>query len=66
MASYFTDEEEGTRELINDCMKGLDESVKLEYLVNCLVLKYRYNMTVKEIFCAELIAKEDFEAGLGE
>ena len=64
MCHYFTDEAEGTRELINECIEGLDDSIKFEYIINCLVLKSRKDMTVKEIFCAELMARQEFEEKL--
>jgi len=64
MAHYFTDEDDSIRTLIDKCAGELDEASKADYLVNCLVLKYRQGMTVKEIFEAELKAKKAFEADL--
>lgn len=64
MAHYFTDEIPETRELIEKCMEGLLPHLRADYLLNCLVLKHKKNMTVKEVFEAELKSKERFEADL--
>lgn len=53
MANYFTDEDKAIRDLINECVMPLDEAIRADYLINCLVLKHTTNMTVKEIFEAE-------------
>jgi hypothetical protein len=66
MANYFTDEVPEVRELIEKCAGELEECVRYDYIVNCLVLKHRQGMTVKEIFEAELKAKNEFEADLAE
>ena len=64
MANYFTDECEATRNLIESCLEGLDESVKANYLVNCLVLKHKRDLTIKEVFTEELKARNEYEAYL--
>lgn len=61
MANYFTDEDPEVRKLIEECMEPLDPSFRADYLLNCLVLKCRQNMTVKEIFEQELQAKNAME-----
>ena len=64
MANYFTDVDEETRKLIEACMEGLEDEVKADYLINCLILKYRQGMTVKEIFKQELKDKHEFNTDL--
>jgi len=64
MANYFTDRDEEAFQLIQECIEPLDESVRKDYLINCLVLKCMQNMTVKEIFKAELKAKRELEDGI--
>lgn len=54
-------EDQETRDLIDECMKPLADEVRTDYLINCLVLAHYQNMTVKEIFKAELKAKKEFE-----
>lgn len=58
MANYFTDEDVATRALIEECVESLDKDIRTDYLINCLVLKHKQNMTVKEIFESELAAKK--------
>lgn len=65
-AHYFTDEDDSIRELINKCVEPLDEAIHADYLINCLVLKHRQGMTIKEIFEAELKSKEEFEQEIGK
>jgi hypothetical protein len=64
MAHYFTDEDKEVRELIEECAEFVNPEVRADYLVNCLVLKHRQGMSVKEIFTTELEAKKKFEKEL--
>ena len=64
MGKYFTDVDDGAYALIHNCIEPLDENVRVDYLVNVLMLKCNQDKTIKEIFQAELKAKEDFEEGI--
>jgi len=64
MSNYFTDVDEDTKKLIEECMEGLDPIARGDYLLNCLVKKCSKDKTVKEIFEVELKAKKSFEAEL--
>ena len=66
MANYFTDVDEDTKALIEECTEGMHDSVKAEHLVNCLSAKHRRSMIAKGIFTRELQAKHDFEENLHE
>jgi lipoate synthase len=57
--NYFTDEDPEIRKLIEECMGPIED--KADYLLNCLALKCRQRMTVKEIFEQELRAKKQVE-----
>lgn len=58
------EEDKELRDLITKCADCLDEDVRFDYMVNCLVLKSRQGMTVKEIFDEEFKSKEEFEKEL--
>ena len=66
MANYFTDKDPETIELIEKCTEGMTAESKADYLINALSLKHLQNKTVKELFQAELKAKEEFETELKE
>ena len=64
MSNYFTDVDEDTKKLIEECMEGLVAITRGDYLLNCLIKKCVQDKTVKEIFEAELKAKKEFEKEL--
>jgi Flp pilus assembly CpaE family ATPase len=64
MPNYFTDQDAETKELIEQCIEGLDYSVRADYLINCISMSCVKDKTVKEIFEAELLAKIQFEDNL--
>jgi hypothetical protein len=66
MSNYFTDEDKETRTLIEHCVKGMDAKTAKDYLINCLVPKFRSRMTVKQLFENEIKAGKDLKKMLDE
>lgn len=62
--SYLTDKDEELVALINECLDGLSDAVKADYILNCITLKHRQGLTVKQIFREELESKKRFEEEL--
>jgi hypothetical protein len=62
---YFIDKNNEVRKLIEKCTEDfVDDSIKLDYIMNVLTQKHMDGKTVKEIFIDEANAKEDFEINL--
>lgn len=48
-------------EILEDCMEGMDDGTKVEYLVNCLCNPESQHKKIFDLFSEELKYRREFE-----